>query len=266
MPNINQTRRLFEQFRLPSGEYSWKARPADSSFENKIALCKYQEDTRTYEWVSVDMAEIVETIFENDNSFLVMDDFQGGLLGDFWSFGDESGGTIYTLTDQPLGILRLDTSAIDSRNAYIEYANMVFNNDNEWVFESYVKSYDAITNRRIVVGMRSQESNDDYIAFVFDTDVDSDNIYLETNNAGAGAIQTDSGVDLVADTFYKFKIKVFSDESFEAYINDTRVASSHAGTIQDTSFVPFFYIDNKAVSQQNYLDIDYCKVRMNRTV
>lgn len=136
-------------------------------------------------------------------------------------------------------------------------------NDLNWTFETRVFSYNEILARNIAVGMYDTAS--DYILFQFDTSVDADNIYLTTNNAGAGAVTTDTTVDLTADTWFKFKISAYADDSFKVYINDTEVLASHgAHTIRNVNFKPYFVFQDTSGSPSKYLLIDYIAFKQTR--
>lgn len=160
------------------------------------------------------------------------------------------------------GILQMDTTAGANSTSTMTFTNANFNTNNAPIFEAYIKT-DLLTNRKVNVGMYA--SANDYIQFEFNTATDAANIYLSTKNNGAAEVSEDTTVDLVANTYIKLRIDINADETFAAYINDTRVNASHAGTLRAlTTFKPYFYVDNKDQAQSNKLDIDYVRIWQNR--
>jgi len=179
----------------------------------------------------------------------------------YWTGGGTSG--TQAIAADANGVMQLSTTATGSRSSTLTYSGAsTFDNDLAWIFEARVK-VNNITNTKIDLGM--YVDGNDEIIFRFDTDVDAGNIYLVTENNNGGEILQDTGVNLTANTYFKFRIEVEDDDTFEVSINDTEVCSVPTGTIRDVAFKPYFYVDNKAAAEEKILSIDYVKVWQDRS-
>lgn len=179
----------------------------------------------------------------------------------YWTGGGTSG--TQAIAADANGVMQLSTTATGSRSSTLTYSGAsTFDNDLAWIFEARVK-VNNITNTKIDLGM--YVDGNDEIIFRFDTDVDAGNIYLVTENNNGGEILQDTGVNLTANTYFKFCIEVEDDDTFEVSINDTEVCSVPTGTIRDVAFKPYFYVDNKAAAEEKILSIDYVKVWQDRS-
>lgn len=163
------------------------------------------------------------------------------------------------------GWAELDTSALANSWAAITFTNANFDTNQTIDIEWKVKFVGTVNaNPGIKMGIYDGIGND-FLYFEFDGSVDVLNIYLSSNNTGAGVVQTDTTIDLVNGTWHTFRLKVAADETFTAYIDGTVVAAAHAGTIRQlTTFKPYFYIDNSAAAEQGKLDIDFISVTCDR--
>ena len=160
------------------------------------------------------------------------------------------------------GVLRLDTSNVGSSTSVVAFREAVFDTLKAPVLEFRIKT-DDITNTEIKAGFRVDAN--DYVYFNFNTATSAANIYLATNNNGAGEIATDTGIDLTASTYLKFKIAIAGNAALAVFIDDVQVATAHTGGIRSlATFVPYFYVDNKAAAESKKMDIDYIRVLQQR--
>lgn len=178
-----------------------------------------------------------------------------------WTGGGTNG--TQTVTAGVGGTIALDTTNTGSRTSTLAFATADFSTNYAPTLEFRLKTSN-ITNTKITAGW--YVGANDYAWFMFDTATSAANIYLSTRNNGATAVTTDTGVDLVAGTYYTFRLAIAANETVTASINGVRVAASHAGTVQQLATdVPYFYVDNKAASEAKVLTIDYVKVWQNRS-
>jgi len=161
------------------------------------------------------------------------------------------------------GVMQLDTGATGSQSSTLALTNAsMIKTSQKPVFSALVKT-DALTHRKILVGLYKDANN--YVMFEFDTDNVSDagNWKLVSNNAGAGEVETDTGVAAAA-AYTELSIELAADGSIEAEIDGTDVAAAHAGDAADDVYTLYAYIDNKAEAQSNKLDIDYFIIEQER--
>ena len=191
------------------------------------------------------------------------DDFMADAIDTtYWTSGGTAGSFATPSTNTIGGVLEGDTTAGASSTATLTFDEGVFDTTYPFGMEFRLKTSN-ITNTLITAGFR-QDAND-YAWFEFDTADSAANIYCAIQNAGGGNVSADSGSDLVADTYNIFRIEVQLDRTVKFYINDNLVEHS-AGwpstttVATSTTFVPYFYVDNKAEAEQKLLDIDYVKV------
>lgn len=152
------------------------------------------------------------------------------------------------------GKMRLDTSATGSSTSTLT-SEYLLSSGKDLILRMIVKT-DLLTNREMKVGLYKDASN--YLLFDFDSAVDG-NIHVISNSAGAGEIDTDSGVALVADTYIVVEIVVDgSDQSFTVSIDDTAVdCSGEAHVLPNLDdWKSYVYIDNKDQAQSNKCDVD----------
>jgi len=189
-------------------------------------------------------------------------DFMADTLDTTFFTSSGTGGSWATAANTFPGIVQGDTTSTASRTAILTWDNACFDTTYPFGMEFRIKTSN-ITNTQILAGFR-QDSND-YAWFEFDTADHASNIYCAIQNNGGGNVSADSGVDLVADTYNVFRIEVNLDRTVDYYINNNRVERSgnfpSTTTIAtSTTFVPYFYVDNKTASEQKLLSLDYLKV------
>ena len=160
------------------------------------------------------------------------------------------------------GFMRLDTTAAASSTSTLSFTSSNFDVLYAPKIEFSLKTSN-ITNTKINAGFYA--SANDYVMFEFDTADNANNIYLVSKNNGGSEISTDTGVDLAANSFKKFKIELSNNGSISAYINDSLVATNHTGNVNIINTIrPYFYVDNKAAAESKKLDIDYVRIIQNR--
>lgn len=176
-------------------------------------------------------------------------------------YATTGGGAAYldsTLTN--FGAL-VTTSTATTPEGVIYRGAIVADNDLEWTYETYCKFY-TLTDTVFNVGMYVDAN--DYILFKFDSSLDAANIYLSTNNNGAGDVSTDTTIDIDETNWFKFKIEAFADDSFKVYINGSEVLASHGShTIRDVAFKPYIYC-LKTVSGNSTIATDYIAFKQTR--
>lgn len=151
--------------------------------------------------------------------------------------------------------MELDTGATGSQSSTLALSNATMIKTAK-VPELYMRAKtDALTNRKITFGLYKDANN--YVMFEFDTDngTTPENYKIVSNNAGAGEVETDTGIAAVGAVYSEFVLEVAADGSIVASIDGVDCAS-HAGTLADDVFAIYASIDNKAVAQSNKLDID----------
>jgi hypothetical protein len=163
----------------------------------------------------------------------------------FWT-GTGASGT-QTVTVALNGTMVLATGAGGNQTSILTFTHAIFDTDAAPSMEFRIKS-DLLTNRRVAAGFWA--SANDYLYFLFDTAINAANIYIGSNNNAGGEQTTDTTVDLVNNTYFIGRIEIAADETFKFFINNVEVAAAHgANTIRQlATFVPYFYIDNKAIA------------------
>lgn len=130
------------------------------------------------------------------------------------------------------------------------------------VLEFRVK-LDAITN--VTANFGWYVDGNDECLFRFSTATHASNIYTVYEKNNGGEVVTDTGVDIVADTWFTFRLELLSTGGFKAYINGTLVKTGAASAIRDVAFKPYFYVIDPAVAHPGRtLSIDYVKVWQDR--
>ncbi len=193
------------------------------------------------------------------SKFFHFDDFAGATLA-YWTTANVGTGVVPTITAIINGVAQFAVNANNDESSMI-WTEAVYDSDQNPVFEWMMRSNTQITNQEIEAGW--YVDGNDYLMFAFRTGTDPANIYLVSNNNGAGEVATDTTIDLTVDTYFVFRLELFADDSFKAYINGTQVASGHIGTIRDVAFKPRVWFKGLA-AQANTLDLDYCKIWQDR--
>lgn len=169
------------------------------------------------------------------------------------------GGTNGTQSIVAGGLMQLSTGALASSTSTLDFTNAAFPNSLQPSMEIRLTT-DALTNRKIEFGFYA--SANDYLLFRFDTgsSLDTSNFIIASKNNGGAEVAMSTLIPPVAGTYNKFRIDIFSDSTFRLYV-DNKLIINFTGTIQSglTTLKPHFYIDNKAVAQNNNLNIDYVK-------
>mgnify|MGYP001558439311 CR=1 FL=1 len=177
--------------------------------------------------------------------------------------------TIEDASSNPNGVAVLTTTTADNSYATIIYIPDVIYTDNSPIAEFRVK-VSAKTSIYLFLGLASAATTNkvtanDYIGFVFDIDVDANNIYAVSNNAAAGEVATDTTIDLSGATWVVFKIDLTDVTNPKFYIFDQEVASAHTGTVQaSTILYPYIHAQSLAGSAQRQGRVDYVNVWQNR--
>lgn len=124
-----------------------------------------------------------------------------------------------------------------STNPKAEFYIRVDNIDHVYMFVGFASA--AMTNKDTMPTT--------YAGIEFDSDVDAANLYMVTDNAGAGEVKLDTAVDLVAQTFIKVFIDLTDSSNPKFYINDVEVTGAFTGTVP-TSGVVYPYVHVQALS------------------
>ncbi len=161
------------------------------------------------------------------------------------------------------GIMELDSSATGSSTSTLIQSNASVINRTKAPDLLVRAKTNALTNRKILFGLYKDASN--YVMFEFDTDngITPENWKIVSNNAGAGEVETDTGITAVSATYSEFVIEVAADGSIEAFIDEVK-CNAHSGTLADDAFALYAYINNKDQAQSNKLDIDCFIVEQER--
>ena len=188
-----------------------------------------------------------------------------------WTGGGTSGGQ--AIVAGIGGWMELDTTSTGNRTSTLTYTTANFSGAYAPALEFRFKT-NNITNTKIDAGWYV-DGNDEFL-IRFNTATNANNIYLVTENNNGGEVLYDTGVDLVAATWYTVRLEInattlTNNATFQIYINGDRVAAESplattASTIRSlATFKPYFYVDNKASAEQKLLDIDYVKIWQKRS-
>lgn len=146
----------------------------------------------------------------------------------------------------------LSTTSTASRSS-----TLTFRKNTQTTGQSMLECYinvSSITNTKMEWGWKYDSTH--YALFRFDTDVDAGNIYFVWRNGGSETV-TDTGVNLTATVFASYRIYIYSNAAY-AFINDDAVT---IGTPDIPTYcAPYFYIDNKAASEEKTMQIDYVDI------
>lgn len=158
-------------------------------------------------------------------------------------------------SDDDVTYVQLSTTATGSRTSTMTFRRSS-QMANHTSLEMLVHHGTGLTTTKSQWGWMSDATH--YAVFTFDTDVNAANIYFETNN-GAGATQTDTGIDVASGQFRRYRIITFPGLQVFAYIDDTLVYSNTSISLASL-MKPFFYVDNKATGVERVLNIDYVEI------
>ena len=119
------------------------------------------------------------------------------------------------------------------------------------------------TNQNIEMGWYVDAN--DYLLFRMKPN--DNNLYLVTNNNGAGEVETDTGSNCGQQGWYDFMIEIEANETFKIYLNDTEILASHASNTirQRTTFKPMFRVYTVGVTYEPSLYLDYVRIYQSRT-
>ena len=153
------------------------------------------------------------------------------------------------------GVINLSTTATGSRTSTLTYSGPALDNDASPIFKTRFK-LSNITNTKMNVGL--YVDGNDYLMLEFNTTTDAAKIYVVSDNDNAGEVSTDSGKEIVADTWHKLEIRTYADDNYSIYIDDNYISAVEGmNTIRDAGFKPYFYVDNKDQAEEKILSVDY---------
>ena len=227
-------------------------------------------NSQSYEWVED---------FDDEASGV---QFEAGLVADFWT----TAGTNYnannvTYTAGPNGEVQAVTAGSDD-DSVTSMAVANWRIDQNPILEARFKVTD-ITNVWIAVGyvegaFADKAAPDDDICVV---GIDSDNghgfgadqIVAVTNDNNAGAVYSDCGVAISADTYITIRIDCTDTEQPRVWVNNTGgqitavnevLAASITGTVQAAiSVAPYFMVQSLSAAADTFT-IDYIKTWQGR--
>ena len=216
----------------------------------------------------------------NSRDYYWVDDFDDGNTGDavdeigaheaFWTVGGTNEADNANFANGIGGIVELQANgALDNDSTFIIGEPIIAESANA-IFEARVK-IDDITTVHWVVGLVegsyvSRDTLDDDIMLIGqDTDTGAANVYFISNDANAGAIFDDTGVNAVNNTYLIVKMDLTDTEQPRVWINNTEIAAgSITGTIQaGTTLMPYAMVQNLTTAQRK-LTIDYIKAWQDR--
>lgn len=177
----------------------------------------------------------------------------------YWMEGGSNGSI--NVREDANGTVRIATEAAVS-DPYLEYRLDNLDPLLSTEIEFYCK-VDSIANLELYLGLYADSNN--YAYFSFNTTTSAVNIYAVTKTS-AGEVSSDTGVDLSASTYFKFRIKIESLFKVRFWINDIEVVPNHTGQISSSAALkPRFWIKNKSSAVIN-LDVDYIRILQDRSV
>jgi len=203
------------------------------------------------------------TVLDMQHTVWYYDDFLGDVLRDEWNAFTSGSGTA-AVVSAVNGKAQLDntSSEDDSGLDWGAFFNWdpTLNCVMEWKCE-----VNTIANLNVKMGL--YKDADEYAWFHVD-DADNNIDYAASKNGGAGAVDSDSGIDIDADP-HIFTIECFDDGSVKFYIDNVRVGTAPAATLSATPGVlhkPYFLVTDKAgQTTQHLFDIDYVFIYQDRT-
>lgn len=186
----------------------------------------------------------------------------------FWTGGGTNG--TQAVVEATGGRCNLITNTGNDDSSSILYPHDTFTTSKNPKIKARIL-LDVKTTAYVFVGMVDAAFADkgtmpsDYVGIEFDTDVDADNLYMVSNDAGGGEVKLDTEEDLSAGTYYKILIDLSDTENPRFYINDKEVTGAFSGTIQDTTTMyPFFLVQSLAGSAQRVLTVTNVDVWQDR--
>lgn len=196
-----------------------------------------------------------------------MEDFHEGanalasttIAKDYWTGGGTSG--TQAVIAGINGIIELDTTTTGSRTSTLTFTNANFQTNSNPTLETLLQ-LSNITNTKCEFGWYA--SSNDYLLFRFDTAVDAGNLYSVSKNNGGTEVVVKTGLTLTAAKNYKFRIEMYSNETFKMFINDILVDNTGMSIKELATFKPYFYVDNKSAAESKKLDIDYVYISQDR--
>lgn len=190
-------------------------------------------------------------------------------LSQFYWTGGGANGT-QAVVEAGGGTCNLATDTANDDSSSILYAQDSLNIDKNPRIEIRVQ-LGTITTAYLFIGIVDAAFTDkgtmpsDYAGIEFDTDVDAANLYMVTDDTGAGEVKLDTAVDLLAGTYIKVLIDLTDTENPEFYIDDIRVTGAFAGTVKDSQVVyPFVQVQSLAGAAARTGVVDYVKMWADR--
>jgi len=148
--------------------------------------------------------------------------------------------------------IKLSTTSTASRTSTLTFGRFIAQ-ENQWSFECRM-IFNDITNTNSRWGFYLDASN--YVTFSFDTDLHASRLYIGAKSGWTGS-DTQLTQTISASTWYLFRISIIGSVA-TFYLNDVAIGTL-TGNIPSSHCKPYFYISNKAASEEKILYIDYEK-------
>ena len=247
-----------------------------------IVMGAIDAGTAASEALRVSGHEVKTSIPFTQNLYYWVDEFDQGNAADavdeigpyeaFWTIGGTNENDMVNFANGVGGTATLITANSGDNDSTFLIGEPVLAEASNIIFEARLK-VDDITTVHWAVGVveGSYVSRDAYDDDVFligqDTDTGAANVYVISNNTGAGADLDDSGIDAVNNTYLIVKGDLTDPAQPRVWINGTEIAAGSIGnTIQAaTTLMPYVMVQNvSGGAAQRTVTIDYFKIWQDR--
>lgn len=212
----------------------------------------------------IGVGKCIETKYRYHNDFDEKSDtLENTMSNYYWSSSDSDEG-IVSINNSVGGALVLDSSSSSGKYAVAKFRNTLFSiSKNPEIMFRF--SLNSLTNANIQCGWYANSTN--YFLIEFDSSDHPTRLSL-VSNSGSTEVRSELAKTLSANTYVIIIIRLFSNNTFELYIDGEEITKDAAGnninyTMPSGSIIPYFKVVT-ADSNSKVLSIDYVDITQDR--